>query len=280
VRRDLLSLAARQFDGIPATLERLAGPSSTWLGSQETEAQLRSGVAAAERAFRDYFSSQGGIEEEANTAQLIELVRSHLIAAQERLLSIRGRRRPGPHFALAYRQVPKPEEAEFGCDVAFLITVRQGEQLVLNAGELVQVKKPSRGPKGRETLVPPFVDRWRIDSRQLGDLVGHSGTAVYWLIDPSGDVLVLPCKVLMLVGSRRSRQPASASFSVDYFDVRSAAVPLGQFMVDLVAGLWLGSTDAELLRFVRGENRRTVPRLVLEINVALAGGENREGVRP
>jgi hypothetical protein len=269
LRQDLLSFAARQFDGQPFAAQVLAAPSSTWLNSYDMEALLRSCAGEAESRFREYFLTQGGIEEEAVTGRLLAELERAFGAARARVQRVSGTRRRLPMISLAHRQVPKKEEKSYGCDVAFLVSVAGHRIQGAEAAEFVQVKKPLRERSGRA-----FVDRWRIDSRQLTDLLHTSSSAVYWLLGAQGEVLVVPTKALSALASlrawpRHSNPPSS--FQLSYFRLRSAAIPLSQFLIDLLVGLWLGTTESRALEFAKGKARATVPRFIVEVTVDLTG---------
>ncbi|HXM70164.1 MAG TPA: hypothetical protein VN970_03455, partial [Thermoanaerobaculia bacterium] len=268
---EILSFAVRQLDGSPLVPQPLATTSSTWLDSQSLEALLRSSGSEAEGRFREYFLSQGGIEEEAVTGRLLAELEHAYRSAEARLRGLRGRARRSPSATLSHRQVPKKEEKTYGCDIAFVVKVDGRKIKGTEAAELVQVKKPERERGGKA-----FAARWRIAKRQLGDILRVSGSAAYWLLGAGGEVLVVPAKFLQaLIPSQgwTRRDESEGDFSVDYFKIRSAAIPLAQFLVDLLVGLWLGRSDADALEFAKGERRGTSPRYIVEIAVDLGGQE-------
>jgi hypothetical protein len=269
---DLLSFAVRQLDGTPLLPQPLATTSSTWLDSQNLEALLRASGVEAEAKFREYFTTQGGIEEEAVTGRLLaELERAGALA-QARLRGLGARTGRSPTAVFSHRQVPKKEERTYGCDVAFVVKIDGHRVKGTESAELVQVKKPERR-RGSKAFAP----RWRIAKQQLADILRSSGSAAYWLLGTEGEILVVPAKVLQaLIPTAGWRQKAETEgdFSVDYFKIRSAAIPLAQFLVDLVLGLWLGRSDTEAVQFAKGEGRTTSPRHIFEIAVALGGGQH------
>jgi hypothetical protein len=178
---------------------------------------------------------------------------------------IRGLERSSPlSVSLSQRQVRKREEKLYGCDIAFLVAVNspwaQGVTLV----ELVQVKKPVRESRHRI-----FLDRWRIDRPQLSDLLAVSPGAVYWLLGIRGEVLVVPGKFLQAVQPVKRDGIEGREFHVDYLRVRSAAIPLSQFLMDLLMGLWLGTTHDKALQFARGDGTLS-PRFIVELTLDLS----------
>jgi hypothetical protein len=121
------------------------------------------------------------------------------------------------------------------------------------------VKKPER--RGTQ-----FFDRWRITLKtQLDDLLRTSPTSCYWLVGAAGEVLVVPAKLLL--GIKRGRGALGKTMNVSYREVRSAAIPLSQFILDVLAGAWIGSMDDGVVRVARGEDRGFRPREVFEITL-------------
>ncbi|MCG8407754.1 MAG: hypothetical protein MI923_21350 [Phycisphaerales bacterium] len=92
---------------------------------------------------------------------------------------------------------------------------------------LVQVKKPEATENG-------FRDAWRIDGSQLNDVPKFSQTAVYGLIMPEGTIGVVPARYL--AGLRRARPDPPAVMTVSHAHIRSATIPVAQFLVELVLG--------------------------------------------
>jgi hypothetical protein len=261
--QDLLSFASRQLDGSSFRPEPLAAASSTWLSSYSIEVLLRSTAANAESAFHDYFTDQGGVEEEAVTSRLLSELEHAFRATQSRVKGL-GKKSLFT-VNLSQRQVRKREEKVYGCDIAFLVTVTSPWSKGVKTAELVQVKKPIR-----ESPKKSFVDRWRIDAPQLSNLLKWSPGAVYWLLGVRGEVLVVPGKFLQAMNPVRRLGIQGKDFHVDYLRVRPAAIPLSQFLIDLLVGLWLGTTDEEALRFARGEASSS-PRFIVEVEVDLSG---------
>lgn len=126
----------------------------------------------------------------------------------------------------------------------------------LELAEFVQVKKP-RQYRDR------WIGSWTIETKQLKDLLMTSQSAVYWLIDPSGDVLVVPAKLLGALAPKR----AGRTFTVGFNSVRSAAIMIDQFLAELLVGGWLGNERDQAKRIARGEVAGLVPKYLVELQV-------------
>jgi hypothetical protein len=133
-------------------------------------------------------------------------------------------------------------------------------KVVLQFCELVQVKKLRRRP-GPGT----FSDSWSIDAVQLERLLSSSVSSAYWLFDEHGVVLTVPAKLLWGVGSARPLR--GATFAVSHYEIRSMAIPLPQFFVDLLIGAWIGDTSERALKIARGEDDLILPRLMAELEI-------------
>ncbi|MFI6066997.1 hypothetical protein ACIA47_17315 [Micromonospora sp. NPDC051227] len=238
----------------------LAGPAATWLADMDLEDLVRGGAKAALRNFTKVVDAQGAAEEEGLTQRLLALLERHL-SELGRTLAVLG---DGAHKALIsikQRTVPKSEERRIGADLGILVTVSVGGELHVRFGEVVQVKKTNLFIRRTGQY-----DSWRIEVRQLHDLLAVSPTAAYWLIRKSGDVLVVPAKFLQAVGAERCRN-AQQTFTLRYTDVRHTAIGLDQYLCDLTLGMWVGSAEPGTVTFVSGSNSRTSPANVLEIQV-------------
>jgi hypothetical protein len=53
---------------------------------------------------------------------------------------------------------------------------------------------------------------------------------------------------------------SQGSVTIGYNDVRHTAVPIEQFLPELVLGAWLGSLDEKTLRFASGDDSNVTPR--------------------
>ncbi|MEV6728445.1 hypothetical protein [Streptomyces sp. NPDC051364] len=64
-------------------------------------------------------------------------------------------------------------------------------------------------------------------------------------------------------------RPSSKQFTVGHAAIRHTAVPMEQYLPDLVVGLWLGSSSDRTLQAAQGTSRTTRPRFALTIDVVL-----------
>ncbi len=266
--KDLISLGVRQLDGKPAFPNPLDIQSGIWIGSLALEKILADAIDQAALRFGGGFAHSPRMREENHVERLLSHLEFSFESVNTRVKTLVEDGLPKGAIHYAHRSVdPQMEEPVYGCDVAILVNGAVNECVKFTSCELVQVKKPERDASTDE-----FKEKWKIDIQQLKKLLKHSQGAVYWLFGTSGEVFVCPAKLLwaFAVGQEKETQ---SSFIIHYCDIRSASVPLRQFMVQLVMGLWLGSTDEQLLRFVRGEEAGIRPREIVEITVR-SGGEN------
>jgi hypothetical protein len=166
-----------------------------------------------------------------------------------------------PQVSMAQRTVPKKEESTIGADLCVVVHAHLPGSLVIRFGDLVQVKKTNllTAPRGR-------ADSWKVDVPQLRKLLHQSATAVYWLIRRSGDILIVPAKLVAALNAGQDT-PGLGSFTIRYSEVRHVAVPLDQYICDLLLGMWLGTADAYQLDVIDGTSGRTKPRTILDITV-------------
>jgi hypothetical protein len=259
----LLTFAARQLDGTPIFPHPLALRSSTWLGDLSTETLLRESIERAAAQFASYFLGHAGIEEEAITAQLLAELEFAFRSTAQRARSIGSAKRL-PSVNVSRRQVPKGEEEQIGCDLALILRGEVRGTMEAVWAEFIQVKKPLRSGAG-------FADRWRITlTSQLDDLLRTSQTSCYWLIGAAGEIFVVPAKLLYAM--KRGRATESGSMNVSYHQIRSAAIPLAQCLIELFSGGWIGTSAERALITARGEDRGFVPREIFEIRVHTAQG--------
>jgi hypothetical protein len=251
----LLSIVSASVDARRADFPRpLSAPSATWLADHGLEDLVRGATRRAVAGFTSSMEDLGAAEEEHLTATLLAGLVSEFAAlpAHSRLAGVAG-----PHLRVGHRTVTKKEEKTSGADIGIVVDVRVPGQLQLRTGDLIQVKKAPR--RGRE-------DTWAIKRRQLHDLLGHSASAVYWLIRSTGDILVVPAKFLAAVEGATARS-SSKQFTVGYTAVRHTAIPMEQYLPDLIVGLWLGSNSEKTVRAAQGTGRTTRPRFALTIDV-------------
>lgn len=266
VAQDWLSFAARQLDGTPVFPHPLRTTSSTWISNPELEHILRTGIDRAAAEFAPAFRAQPVVHEDAHTATLLNEMAFAFRSTDMRLAALHKGSQPRPALRVARRQMGQQEENVIGCDVAFVVDVHVASVLELAWAEFVQVKKPEHIDDGK------FVDRWRIDLPQLDKLLAMSATACYWLIGAAGEVFVIPAR--FIDGTRRGKKAKGESMTLSYASIRSMAIPLAQFVVDLLAGGWIGAFGRDIVRRARGEDRGWVPHEIFEITI-LADRENR-----
>lgn len=251
----------RKRDEFP---QPLAAPSATWLATHSLESLVRGAVREALDEFVDVVNAQGAAEEEGLTESLLTLLQKQFEAARQ-LLQLSGNRQGLNEINLRRRTVPKAEEHTVGADIGMICTVRIDNSLVVRFGDLVQVKKSRKIAEGGHG------ERWRIEIQQLNDLLKHSATAVYWLICSDGKVIVVPAKIILALRQGAS-QARKGSFTVPYQQVRHSCIGLGQYLCDLLVGMWLGSSNPETLQVADGTGARTRPRTMLEIRVTRSDG--------
>jgi len=266
--QQLLSFASHLVDGATAFPHPLEPMSSIWIGNLAVEQILRSTVDAGHRRFIPYFLDQGRIEEEAVTGRLLAELEMAFRDVGVRVDAFGvGSGKVPPKIEFLQKQVPKRgDEETYGCDLALLIQGRVPGALRVESAELVQVKKPEvvRGRTEQGT----FRDAWRVDILQLADILEWSQTAAYWLIDPNGEIFATPARLLRAILQEQGKLTQGSAI-VPYGAVRSMGIPLRQFLVDLVIGLWIGTTRADTLRFAKGEAGKTRPRHIVEIEVRI-----------
>jgi hypothetical protein len=262
----LLNVVAASVDARRGDFPRpLAAPSATWLADHGLEDLVRSAARRAVALFAGSVVDLGAAEEEYLTATLLEGIVRELSAvpARTRLAGVAG-----PHLRVGHRTVTKKEERTSGADIGVVVDVHVPGRLRLRTGDLIQVKKSTAltpGRAGRE-------DSWTIKRRQLHDLLEHSASAVYWLIQGTGDLLVVPAKFLAAIEGATAR-PSSQQFTASYAAIRHTAIPMEQYLTDLTVGLWLGSSSERTLHAAQGTGRTTRPRFALTIDILLAGQE-------
>lgn len=260
VAQNLFGFAAGLLDGRPIFPVPLALRSATWLSSAAVEQLLKDRIRQATARFGDQLRRQGAAEEEGLTVGLLKEL-EFAFRADPLHLDVVGNGSVVPALSLAHRTIPKSVETIWGCDVSLLLSVKV-PGIAVERAELVQVKKSST-----LAAVPAKGESWRIDVEQLKDVLARSQTAAYWLFCGSGDVLVVPAIFLHALAAGTFRG-AQGSFTVGYGQVRSSSIPLEQHLVDLFLGLWVGTTSDETLRFARGQEQRTQPQTIVEIEVS------------
>ncbi|TCC51513.1 hypothetical protein E0H73_41080 [Kribbella pittospori] len=248
----------RRRDNFPRPL---AEPSCTWLSDRELEDLIRGAAKNATLTFVPWLTSQGTSEEEGLTTALLMFLERGFDEIDATHQSATGRRTAAPAVSLAHRIVAKKEERTLGADLVLLVTVAISTDLTLQFGDLAQVKKSERiAHPGRAD------DAWRIALDQLDDLLGMSSSAVYWLMSATGEVFVVPAKLLKALANAQAKQE-QATLSIRYTAIRHAAIPLGAYLCDLLIGMWLGTADPAKLTSFQGGGPNTSPYAILELTV-------------
>ncbi|OLE27507.1 MAG: hypothetical protein AUG49_05050 [Catenulispora sp. 13_1_20CM_3_70_7] len=259
----LADLAARSFDGSPGFPEPLTPLTKTWLGSGQIEQTLARCLKRAAEHFASMARQQGASQEELVTGALLTELE---VAFRDLEMRLHAGGRPdlAGTVSVARRPVAKEDEKQRGCDLALLLNADIANEMALRTATLVQIKKSNAF-----TDPPPATQaqqRWRIKVPQLLKLLERSQSAAYWLIASDGEVLCLPARFIQAVCAGRGAL-GQDSFTIGYSSVRHAAVPLDQFIAELLIGTWVGSGDEDTLRFARGEDTATVPRHIFTITV-------------
>ena len=268
--RTLGDAAAHYMDGTPIFPHPLAPVSATWLGSTGVERAIASGVKRASDRFAAEVRDQGGDIEEALTKALVKEIEVEFRDVQPRLkrLGASGSRSPAPILSVRQRPASKTiEEPVYGCDIAWLLNGTVRGHFRATWVDLVQVKKSSALQHHRKTRFR--ADSWRINCKQLNNILKWSATAAYWLIASAGEVLVIPARHLEAVRRGTEKHIHSKTFTVGYHEVRSAAIPLEQYLVDLLIGQWVGTSSEEVIQFALGENSNIRPRVVVEVTISV-----------
>ncbi len=268
--RTLGDAAAHYMDGTPIFPHPLAPVSATWLGSTGVERAIASGVKRASDRFAAEVRDQGEDIEEALTKALVKEIEVEFrdVKPRLKLLGASGSRSPAPILSVRQRPASKTiEEPVYGCDIAWLLNGTVRGRYRATWVDLVQVKKSSALQHHRKTRFR--ADSWRIDCKQLNNILKWSATAAYWLIASAGEVLVIPAKHLEAVRRGTEKHINAKTFTVGYHEVRSAAIPLEQYLVDLLIGQWVGTSSEEVIQFALGENSNIRPRVVVEVTITV-----------
>ncbi|WP_127479082.1 hypothetical protein [Nocardioides pantholopis] len=236
----------------------LALPTSTWLSDLHVEETLRDCVRTACTMFADDFAPGPASEEEGHVGSLmtrliteINAVRTHhALTNQPVPVEMTGR----------YRVIPKGEENTVNADLALVIHIDAPGALRGSHADFVQVKKAKLKKKASSA------EKWKIETRQLSWLLATSPTAVYWLIENTGLIRVVPAKVLLAIADGTARL-ANGTFTIDYCDVRHAAIDLHSYLVDLVTGGWLGSSNDDTIALATGTTGTTGARTLFELTI-------------
>ena len=244
---------------------RLSAPSSVWTDDATLENAIRSAVDAATEDLR----TSSLAKEDLITGALVTLLRV-------RLESLVGRSSTRPdHRGLDLTSVTTPStgkggEKINGADLAILLTVDVPDELNAERAHLVQVKRP---PVTKRDSTPP---RWSIDTEQLENILEHDPTATYWLVTeiPTRRILCVPASYLEARAKARpiGRYGQKGDLLALGYDpsLSSAAIPLGQLLVDLVIGMWVGSTSQKAIAVAKGTKTKYRPEVLLHLRIGVA----------
>jgi hypothetical protein len=267
IERALADTAAHLLDGRPIFPHPLVTTSSTWLGSNDAETFIRQGVRKASLRFAAEVVTQGGDIEEALVKALVKEIESEFRSGKVKLRALGQSPAGQPILTLAQRPTSKStEEPIYGCDLAWLIKANVPNRFRSAWAELVQIKKSAAISSGSAR------DSWKIELKQLRDILKWSNTASYWLIAAAGEVLVTPAR--HLEGLAVGRQDANdgkplKQIAVGYNEIRSAAIPLENYLTDLLIGQWVGTRAPETLNFAEGGHPRIKPRVTIELSIEI-----------
>lgn len=260
----LANSLAQYFDGTPKFPSPLALRSATWLGSGRVEAGLRDGVSRARSHFAAHVKGNVGSVEEALTEHLMTEIQAAFRGADHLPLGSDSEAYGVPSLKISRREVSKgKEEKKYGCDLAFLVRVQAQGVYQMEWAAVVQVKKTLAKP-GSSTA-----DTWEIKVAQLETLLKTCPSAVYFLICGHGEVLVVPARHLFGFVRGKAQLAVTKSRDLGYNDVRSAAIPLEQYIVDLLVGQWTGSSDDAMIAFVQND-QGLGPRHLVELDIEFA----------
>lgn len=262
--RWLADLAARSFDGSPAFPEPLTPLARTWLGSGTIEQTLTRCLKRAAEHFASFARQQGASQEELVTGTLLAELEAAFRDLEIRLHAGTRSDQAGT-VSVARRPVAKSDEKQWGCDIALLLNADVAGEVALRTAALVQVKKS----EAFAAMPSEPHQSWRIKVPQLLTLLERSESAAYWLIASDGEVWCLTARFIQALCAGRGVLDQE-SFTIGYSSVRHTAVPLEQFISELLIGTWIGSGDEETLRFARGEDAAIAPRHIFSITVGQA----------
>ena len=268
--RTLADAAAHYMDGIPIFPHPLEPMSATWLGSIGVEQALANGVRRAASRFATEVRDQGGDIEEALTKALVKEIEVEFreIQPQLKLFGSSHSTSLPPILSVCQRPTSKSiEEPVYGCDLAWLLNATVRGRLSATWVEIVQVKKSTALYRHGNAM--PRADSWRIESKQLNDILKWSATAAYWLIASGGEVLTIPAKHLAAIRQETKGDVHTKTFTVGYHEVRSVAISLEQYLVDLLIGQWVGTCSEDIVQFAQGDNPNIRPRMIIEVTISI-----------
>lgn len=267
LNRWLADQASRAFDGTPMFPRPLTPLSKTWLGSVVMEDSLSGALRRAAYRFRGYVEGQGAANEELLTGVLLSELEVAFRDCKLRLAA--ANTALAGTISVDHRPMVQTEETQWGCDIALLLDADIHTAADLHLAELVQIKK-SEATGAQDGAAKN--ESWRIDVRQLRNLLKQSQSSAYWPISSNGEIWSATAKWIHALGQGRDKLNQN-SFTAGYNEIRHHTVPLDQLLLELFLGTWLGTSEEKTLRFARGEDARTRPRHIFQISVATGEGQ-------
>lgn len=206
----------------------IASPTSTWLNDAALEAEIRARIdGAIERLLEKGLSEETEVTG-ALVQQLVNAFNSSALLPQSTSTV--------PFTLEVTSTNSKTNEKVTGADLGIVLDSRVGDSVHLIIGHLVQVKQATN----RESTAPPT---WQIKRTQLENLLDTDPTATYWLIQQHHNPKVIAVPARLLAGIMQARGERETT-TVGWADVRSASASLGQVLLDLFIGLWIGTLGA------------------------------------
>ena len=218
----------------------IASPTSTWLNDSALEAEIRARIDGA----IDRLSTDGISEETEVTGALVQ----QLVNAFHPAAMLPQSTATVPFTLEVTSTNSQTNEKVTGADLGIIVDSRANNTMHLVVGHLVQIKQAAN----RDSSAPP---QWQIKRAQLQRLLDTDPTATYWLLQQhhTPKALAVPAKVLAgIINARGDHETAT----VGWVDIRSASIPLGQLLLDLIIGLWIGSIDDTTIRAAQGGDSR------------------------
>jgi hypothetical protein len=260
----LADVVARTFDGRPIFPNPLAPLSRIWFGYVDIESALDTAVGSALARFATQLVEQGAADERLLTGYLLAELKNSIDNNALRM-KMAGLSQPNRMIRVEHRPTRDREEANWGCDVALLVKA-DFSPVRMETVELVQVKKSAAMSFDEGSNAGVAHERWRVTIPQLLTLLDMSETSVYWLFCSTGETLCVPAKLLLGLATHAAALEQE-TFTVGYNDIRHAAVPVSQFLLELFIGLWLGTRKSDVLAFANGDLPNLRPRELFAISL-------------
>jgi hypothetical protein len=101
---------------------------------------------------------------------------------------------------------------------------------------------------------------------RLSRLIELSQTAAYWLYDPDGGIHVVPARLIEAL-RLGSFDPPIGTITVSRSRLKSMFIALDQFMIDLLTGVWLGTSTERAFTAADGNDEHYAADATFEIKV-------------